>query len=398
MKQNFLSLFLAVIFGFGAGLLANFINLTPDDKVASDQNHKQQIVIEENSAYINAIEEVGPSVVSIVATKDIEVFFTQPYSFFGPFGRFEDSELDSETITREIGGGTGFIVTENGLVVTNKHVVEDVEAEYSVFLNDGSKFYVEVLDTDPNNDIAVLQLYEDQEFNKKAQDLNPVKLGDSDSSKVGSRVLAIGNALSEFDNTSTVGIISAKNRQITATNQFGFNASTLRGLIQTDAAINPGNSGGPLVNIAGEVIGVNTAVAADANGISFAIPINDVKPIIESILEFGEVVRPFIGIRYIMINEQIAEELGLGQYEGAYLSDDVANRIPAVVPDSPADKAGLKTGDIIISINDEKINETNDIATVIREFMPGDRIRLAYVRDGIENEVELELNKFEELN
>lgn len=386
--KNILTIIFALIFGFGGGFLADYLL----EDTAPEALPTERIVIEED-AYTEAIEKVSPSVFSVIATKDVAAALTQP---FDPFGFFTIPEAEPETVRREVGGGTGFLITEDGLAITNKHVVSDTEADYTVFLNDKSKYYVQVVSIDPANDIAVIQLYEDEAKSNKAKGLTPVELGDSAEARIGSRVLAIGNALGEFENTSTAGIISAKNRSIKAADQLGRNASTLSGLLQTDTAINPGNSGGPLINLAGQVIGINTAVASEANGIGFAIPVNDVKPALESVEKYGEIVRPFIGIRYTIIDKEVAAELGLGEHEGAYLSNDVANAVPAVVPESPADKAGLKSEDIITKVNDEAVNQDNDLLTIMRQYAPGDTVTLTVIRAGEEIKVELTLAKFDE--
>lgn len=389
--KNILTIIFALIFGFGGGFLADYVF----DDTAPEIQPTERIVVEEQ-AFTDAIEKVSPSVFSVIATKDVAAALTQPFDPFGFFNTPNFPEEEPETVRRQVGGGTGFLISEDGLAITNKHVVSDTEADYTVFLNDKSKYFVKVVSIDPANDIAVIQLYEDEAKNNKAKGLTPVEIGDSAEAKIGSRVLAIGNALGEFENTSTAGIISAKNRNIKAADQLGRNASALSGLIQTDTAINPGNSGGPLINLAGQVIGINTAVASEANGIGFAIPIDDVKPALESVEKYGEIVRPFIGIRYTVIDKEVATELGLGEYEGAYLSNDVANAVPAVVPESPADKAGLQANDIITMVNDEAVNQDNDLLTIMRKYAPGDTVTLTVIRSSQEIKVELTLAKFDE--
>jgi len=405
--EYFIILILAGGLGFGGGYLAvmnpgGFLK-TSSSQENTDQKSKAQTFAVEESNYISAIEKVSPSVVSIVATKDVEVFLTQPFSFFGPFGSdpfFGQQapnipERESEKVTKKIGGGTGFVVSEDGLVLTNKHVVADEEADYTVFLNDETKYYAKLVSKDPSNDIAVIQLYKDEAREEKVSDLVAVNLGDSEATPIGSHLLAIGNALGEFQNTSTAGILSARDRSITAGDSNGQNASALNNLLQTDAAINPGNSGGPLVNLQGEVIGINTAVAQQANGIGFAIPINEVKSVIESVKEFGEIIRPYVGIHYTMISDDIANELGLGKKGGAYLANDIQHGVAAVVKDSPADKAGLKANDLILKIDDEEINEENTLIQAVSKFKPEDKVKFLVLRDGAEIEVEVTLEKFE---
>jgi len=406
--EYFIVLVLAAGLGFSGGYLAvrnpGGILKISNSSESSEQKMKAQTFAVEESNYITAIEKVSPSVVSIVATKDVEVFLTQPFSFFGPFGNdpfFGQQapnipERESEKVTKKIGGGTGFIVSEDGLVLTNKHVVADEDADYTVFINNETKYYAKLVSKDPSNDIAMIQLYKDENRENKVQGLTAVDLGDSEQTPIGSHLLAIGNALGEFQNTSTAGILSARDRSITAGDSNGQNASALNNLLQTDAAINPGNSGGPLVNLQGEVIGINTAVAQQANGIGFAIPINEVKSVIESVKEFGEIIRPFVGIRYSMISDDIAKELGLGEKGGAYLANDIQHGVAAVVKDSPADKAGLKANDLILKINEEEINEGNTLVQSLNKFKPEDKVKFLVLRDGEKIELEVTLEKFQD--
>lgn len=353
----------------------------------------------EKSDVIEAIDKANPSVVSIIASKELErIVGGSPFGFFGfPFGGrggFQEPEIITER--REIGGGTGFIVSKDGLMITNKHVVDDEEADYKVFMSDDTELFATVVSTDPFNDIAVVQLFEDENKTRKPSNLPIADLGDSDSIRVGATVIAIGNALSEFDNTTTAGIVSGIGREIVAGSSggFGSEASRLSGLIQTDASINPGNSGGPLINAFGEVIGINTAVA-EANGIGFAIPVNDVKQALESIKRRGKIVRPYIGVRYIGLNPQISAEFDLPVEYGAYLQDDVENRVRAVLEDGPAFDAGLQSGDIIVSVDGINLDEDTGLQDIVRKKMAGDEIELEVYRNGREIEVELTLGEIE---
>src|SRR3989338_4233168 len=311
-------------------------------------------------------------VVSVVALKDLSDYYDQ-FSFFGfPKTAQGDSELS------EVSSGTGFILTADGLVVTNKHVVSDAEAEYVVIFDDGTELEAEVLDKDSLNDIALVQITGDDD---RIGELPNLDFADSDLISVGDPVVAIGNALGEYSNTTTAGIISATGREILAGGT-GFGTETLVNLIQTDAAINPGNSGGPLLNLSGEIVGMNTAVDTTASGIGFAIPSNDIAMVVKSYQEFGRIVRPFVGVRYVVVHENNMERLGVDVDYGVYVIGDQQAQLPGVVPDSPAAKAGVKEGDVILSVNGEVLTETNTLVNVIAGYLVGETITLEIWRDG----------------
>ena len=365
----------------------------------SVDNQSNSVFVEE-SLTIDAIKKVNPSVVSIIASKQLAALRrpTSLFDLFAPdFGfespRFNGSPNMQDGPKQKIGGGTGFIISADGLVLTNKHVIEDESAEYSTVLSDGEQMYAKVLSKDPLNDIAFIQLFLDEELKTKPENLPIVSLGDSDLLPVGSKVIAIGNALSEFDNTTTSGIISGLGRSITAASGMG-GASKLSNLLQTDASINPGNSGGPLVNLNGEVIGINTAIAQSANGIGFAIPINEAKNLVETVLEFGKIIRPMLGVRYVEITPQIAEQMELGVNYGAFLQDDIQSGTRAVVSNGPADKAGLRAGDIILQINDILIDEKNTLQRIISSFKPNQEVNITIFRDGAKKTLNVELGEF----
>ncbi len=272
-------------------------------------------------------------------------------------------------------------------------MVDDEEANYTVVTNDDREFEVEVLARDTLNDFAVVKILEDEL--KDQEPLSVLEIGDSDSLQIGQRVLAIGNALSEFPNTVTTGIVSGIGRDITARS---FRSSeNLVNLIQTDAAINPGNSGGPLVDLQGRVIGINTAIAAGSEGIGFAIPINDVKSLIENVEENGKIVRPFLGVRFMMINADIADELQIDfEEEGALLVGNEAEGQFAVIPGSPADEAGLKIKDVIIEIDGEQVTSERPLHQIISRKKPGNTISLKLWRSGeVLEEVKVSLGESE---
>ncbi|MDP3975558.1 MAG: trypsin-like peptidase domain-containing protein [bacterium] len=359
---------------------------------------------DEASPVIEAIQKVSPSVVSIVITQDLrlaqrnqvspfELFGGDPFfdQFFGPQTQPQQPQQqpkDDKPVKQKVGGGSGFILSKDGLILTNRHVVARDDADYTVLLKDGGEYAAEVVSRDLFNDIAVIKLK--PKDGETLPELKPVRLGSSSELQIGQTVIAIGNALAEFQNSATKGIISAIGRQIVASDGTG-RGQNLSGLIQTDAAINPGNSGGPLVNLAGEVVGINTAIAANAQGIGFAIPIDDVKPVIASVEEHGRIVRPILGVMFTMLTPELAKELELGIEEGALLKGDGQNF--AVLPGKPAEKAGLLEKDVILKINGNKITEANPLQREIMKYSPGDKIKVTYWRKGKELETEVTLEE-----
>ena len=359
----------SLIFGFLGGTAAIYSlsknGSLSNTKLGLDLGTKNYKVTEE-SAITTAVEKVTPSVVSITAVTNIQ-------DIFGRTGTQESS-------------GSGFVVTSDGYIMTNKHVASNSSADYTVFTSDGKAHKAQVKAQDPLNDIAILKI--------NATNLKPVELGDSDELKVGQIVIAIGNALG-FQNSVTSGIISAKERTIEAADTSGSSAERLEGLLQTDAAINQGNSGGPLVNVASQVIGMNTAVAEKGvtEGIGFAIPINVAKSALESFKKAGKIVRPFIGIRYILLTDEIAKQNNLSVNEGAYVYSGQAGQ-PAVVVGSPADRVGIKAGDIITAINGDKIDENHSLSRLIQQYQPQDTIEVSYLRNNSEHKAKLKLAEY----
>ncbi len=307
--------------------------------------------VQEQSAVIDVVKKVSPSVVSI----------TSEGSSQGLFG----------SILKTNSAGTGFIVDSDGLIVTNKHVVSDTNAKYTVFTSDGKKYSAEVKARDSLNDLAFVKI--------NASNLPVAELGDSDKLEVGQTVVAIGNALGQYQNTVTTGVVSGIGRVITAGDQSGSSQESLDNVIQTDAAINPGNSGGPLLNIGGQVIGINTAMDQQGQSIGFAIPINMIKKQVSSVESSGKIVRPVLGVRYIPITKDLAASDNLKSDKGAlvYGGDN-----PGVVPGSAADKAGIKEADIILKINNDSIDENNSITSILQKYSPGDKVTLTILRDG----------------
>ena len=279
--------------------------------------------------------------------------------------------------------GTGFIISSDGYIATNKHVVANA-TKIGVILDDGSTYEdVELIGTDPINDFAIIKI-------KDVKDLTPIKIGDSKTTNIGQQVVAIGNALGTYQNSVTSGIISGKGRSLTASDSSRTTYETLSDMIQTDAAINGGNSGGPLVNAAGEVIGINTAYASQGNNVGFAIPINSVKGIMAGVLKDGKFKRAVLGVRYQTITPLIAKEKKLDVTAGAYVKG--SNNASAVIKGSAGDKAGIKDGDIITAVNGTKIGTAGSLGSLIGEYAVGDTVKLEVYRDKkyIELNVKLE--------
>lgn len=345
---------------------------------------------QEDAAVISVVEKDAPAVVSIVITKDVptaDSYFSNPFfddPFFNPFGYQQRRQQPSapQTEKREIGGGTGFIISSDGYIVTNKHVVEDQQADYTVVTNDGKKLSATVLARDPLNDLAIIKVNE--------KNLPVVDLGSSDSLKIGQTVIAIGNSLGEFRNTVSKGIVSGLKRNLNAGDGLG-QSELLEEVIQTDAAINPGNSGGPLLNLSGQVVGINVAMAQGAQNIGFAIPIDQVKKALDEVKNNGKISRPYIGVRYMMIDDQVKAQNNLPYNYGALVIRGSGRGELAVIPGSPADKAGLVENDIILEIDGKKLTADNDLSKVIQKRNVGDELTLKVWSDGQEKTVKLKL-------
>lgn len=361
------SVVLAAAAGFGGGWLA----ARPHDTTITGSLAQQKKVVTSQSQLIHKIfESVGPSVVSINTTAT-----TTSQGFFG----IPQSQTSA-------GAGTGMIISKSGIIMTNRHVVPDGTTDISVTLADGTKFdNVELLGRTTSSDSLDVAFIKIKDL--KGKTLTPVTIGDSSDTAVGDAVAAIGNALGQFQNTLTSGVISGFGRSVEASDGGnGFSAATstedLDNLIQTDAAINAGNSGGPLVNMNGQVIGINTAIASQAQNIGFAIPINDVKGLITQVLTTGSFKRPYLGVRYISVTDDISKQFDLGVKQGAFILPQSQTGQPPVVADSPADKAGLRGGDVITKIDDEAITSDRSLTTILNHFEPSQKVSLTVVRDG----------------
>jgi S1-C subfamily serine protease len=385
-----LTIFLSSIFGFLAGTISGtyfYSQVKNYLKKFNIQLPEQKVIEKEKEVYIpqssqeadviSVVKEVSPAVVSIVITKNLPKYIT-PFEEF-PFFEFQ---IPGEMEKKEVGGGSGFLISSDGLILTNKHVVLDKEAEYTVLTNDGKKFPAKVLARDPVQDLAIIKI--------EGNNFPIVKLGNSDNLEIGQTVIAIGNVLGEFRNSVSVGVISGLGRTISASGG-GF-YETLEDVIQTDAAINPGNSGGPLLNLKGEVIGINTAMASGAENIGFAIPINRAKRDIEQVKKTGKIVYPFLGVRYVLINDEIQKENNLPVNYGALILRGERGE-SAITPGSAAQKAGLREGDIILEFNGEKITTENSLAKIIMKYNPGDKVKLKILRQNQEKIFEVTLGE-----
>lgn len=331
----------------------------------------------EDKLVISAVKKVTPAAVSVAISKyipEMKIYQNNPFGF-DFFPEFNPPQLSGKKKKIQIGGGSGFIIDKNGVILTNRHVVSDPEAEYTVITSDGKKYPAKIIAHDSINDVAILKI--------NAKNLPFIELADSSKIEIGQTAIAIGTALGEFAGSVSKGIISGLSRYITALTGLG-EQERLRGLIQTDAAINPGNSGGPLIDLEGKVIGINTAVVFGAENIGFAIPINTAKKDLEDLKKYGHIRKPSLGVRYLLINKKIKEEMNLPVSKGALIVREQAPGDVAVISGSPADKAGIKENDIILEINGQKIDFKNTLQDLINAANIGEIINLKILRQGKE--------------
>ncbi len=349
--------------GLGFGLAAYQKTSTPITLLGSGVDGNSANFVEGSIAEI--AEKVSASVVSIVTSTKTTNFFGQDYE--------------------SAAAGTGIIVTGDGYVLTNKHVINGATS-ITVILDDGTTYEnVELAATDPLNDVAFLKI-------KDVSGLTAATLGDSKTLNVGQQVMAIGNALGQYQNTVTVGVVSGLGRSVTASDGSGYNTETLTDMIQTDAAINSGNSGGPLVNAAGEVVGINTATSTTAENMGFAIPISSVKGMLQQLIETGSAERTYLGVYVAEITPEMAKAYNLPVTSGAYLYSP--STYSAIVKDSPAAKAGLKDKDIIKAVNGVEIGKAGTLTDLIGEYKPGDTVQLTVIREGNEIAVNVTLEGY----
>jgi len=337
------------------------------------------------SPIVEIAKKACPAVITVIVSKDLpkaENF----YSF--PFGGKEyvmpklEKGQKGKIEKTKIGGGSGFIVSEDGYVFTSCHVVSDTTADYTVILDPKHKYPTKVLSRNPINDTAVLKI--------EGERFPYLELADSNKIELGEEVVAIGNALGEFTDTLSAGIVSGLSRFITAFGGIENQMQNLRGLIQTDAAINPGNSGGPLVNMEGQVVGINTAMIAGAQNIGFAIPINYAKKDLNEVKKYGKIIVPFLGVKYVLISKEMAEANKLPVNDGALVVREALGESP-VIKGSAADLAGVKEWDIILSCNGEKITAKNPLANILQKCKIGQKTIFQVLRDGKKLELTVKL-------
>lgn len=405
LVEFIITILVAALAGFGGGFFGFQYAMPRTNESGYSRQEERVVKVSEDSATIDVVKRVSPSVVSIIVSKDLSKVLDRTGDIFGfddffEFGlpndfRFEPKAKDEKRGDKsqekkekqKVGGGSGFIVDSNGLILTNKHVVSDADAEYTVVTNDGKEYPAKVLATDQVNDVAILKI--------DAKNLVSAELGDSDRLQIGQTVIAIGNSLGEYRNTVTRGVISGIDRSVQATDGAG-QSEVIQEAIQTDAAINPGNSGGPLLNLAGQVIGINTAVNRAGQSIGFAIPIAVAKRPLESFKKNGRIIRPFLGVRYRLINEDLVKKNNLSVNYGALVGGNIDKGELGVIGGSPAEKAGLREGDIILSVDGMRIDAGNALANTIAKYAPGDEITLRVLSAGKERDVVVKLEEFKD--
>lgn len=371
-RAKWLALALLVLVSLAAGFLGGWLGSASrnSDNSGLSPTSSKQTVVSDQAKVINQISKtVGQSVVSILATSNQ----TTPNldSFFGS---------SSGTQTQQ-DAGTGIIISADGLIITNRHVVPSGTTNVTVTLSDGAQYNnVKIIGRTSSSDSLDIAFLQIQNLNGKK--LVPATIGDSSQMQVGDSVVAIGNALGQFQNTVTNGIISGYGRSVQASSSTGSSSENLTDLFQTDAAINEGNSGGPLVNFSGQVIGINTAIASNAQNIGFAIPINDVTGLIKSVEQTGKLERPYLGVVYIPITSDVAQQYNLSTNQGAWIPPSGIIGQDAIVSGGPADKAGLKSGDIITAINGQKIDQNTSLNAIIDKQSVGSTVTLTVNRNG----------------
>lgn len=401
----------ALVFGLAGGIIGsnlgqNFFSSSFIKKYlpnAKNNNPSKDIirqqVIQEDSAVIDVVDKSSPAVISIVISKDVsklQDLFSNPSSlpdFLSPFfggssnnntQQDQGNGQNNNNQKQQIGGGSGFIISSDGMIVTNRHVVEDAAADYTVITSDGKSYPAKVLAKDTVNDIGIVKI--------EGSNFPTLNLGNSDDLKIGQTVIAIGNSLGEFTNTVSKGIVSGLKRNLTASGGFG-DTEKLNNIIQTDAAINPGNSGGPLLDLGGNVIGINVAMAQGAENIGFAIPVNQIKKVISQVQTTGKITTPYLGVRYIPVNADLQKQINLPYNYGVLVLRGQNLTDFAVIPGSPADKAGIVENDVILEINGVKIDDNNSLSDLVAKHNVGEEITLKVWHKGTVKDLKLKLEE-----
>lgn len=330
------------------------------------------------SPIVEIAKKVCPAVITVVVSKDlpkVDDFYSFPYGGKEFIMPLPDKDGKNHTEKTQIGGGSGFVISRDGYVITSNHVVADTTADYTVIIDPKHKYPAKVLSRNQINDTAILKI--------EGKNLPYIELADSDKIRLGEEVVAIGNPLGEFHDTLSAGIVSGLSRYITAFGGADHQMQNLRGLIQTDAAINPGNSGGPLVNMDGRVIGINTAMIMGAQNIGFAIPINYAKKDLAEVKKYGKIVMPFLGVKYVLLNKEMAKANKLPVENGALVVRELLGEDP-VIKGSSADKAGIKEFDIILECNSQPISMENTLAQIMQKCKVGQETDFKVLRNGQE--------------
>jgi len=347
----------------------------------------------EEYTVITAVKKAKPAVVSIIISKQVPQYITtyKEENVVDQFGNIIPGMVlttpvytPNGTKKQELGSGSGFLISADGMIVTNRHVVEKTDVDYTVLLNNGKEYPAVVLARDSILDVALIKI--------SANNLPYLQFADSDKLEVGESVIAIGNALGEFKNTVSAGVVSGLSRNLSASGSGGYKEFLYK-VIQTDAAINKGNSGGPLLNLKGEVVGINVAIAEGSSNVGFSLPINSVKNVIEQVKKTGKISRPYVGVRYVNVTQELKNKLNLSVDYGILVQKGETSNDVAVVPGSPADKAGILENDIILSINGEIINVNNDFMSLIRNKKIGENITLRILSKGVEKVVIIKLEE-----
>jgi serine protease Do len=400
------------------------ISLFPNRTLMPMASTTAAISTDSELAVMNAVKIADPAVVSITITKEEPVYTVvppdeqspdgssgssgssgsqnqfNPADPFGMFGNLFNFTFPSMpqapqyeqngTAPQEVGSGSGFLVSADGLIVTNDHVVNDKNATYTVYTNDGTAHKAKVIAQDTLDDIALVKI------DPPATGAYPyLKFGESNNLGLGQTVIAIGNALGQFQNTVSVGVVSGLSRSITAGDEAGGQSEELDEVIQTDAAINPGNSGGPLLDLSGNVIGVNVAVAEDSQSVGFALPGDLVRSAVQSVEAHGTIIHPFLGVRYVEINDAVQKQDKLSVDYGVLIApgSDPSTE-PAVVAGSPAAKAGLISGDIILRFDGVVLNQTNKLSELVLSKQVGDTVTLTILHKGVQKDVTVTLGNY----